>query len=132
MILFNDNDAFQWQLPDGVSVSRDAKSALGKAASIFVLYTTSCAHKFADNDGRSVLSAQDIVSAASHMGFQEFTQQLKVLYQENKREREKLNQKRRERRKQQKQNQQSSSNNNEDQEEENEESGEEEEEEDDD
>ena len=91
------------QLPEGVTVTRDAKSAIGKAASIFVLYATSCAHKFAQQEGHDQVSAQNIVQAADHMGFSEFCPELKTLYQENKRDREKANEKRRERRKQQKQ-----------------------------
>uniref|UniRef100_V5HH94 DNA polymerase epsilon subunit 3 n=1 Tax=Ixodes ricinus TaxID=34613 RepID=V5HH94_IXORI len=34
-------------LPDGVNVSKEARVALSKAASVFVLYATSCANNFA-------------------------------------------------------------------------------------
>jgi DNA polymerase epsilon subunit 3 len=95
------------QLPEEVSISKDARSAIGKAASIFVLYATSCANKYAEQDGKDQVSAQNILQAASHLGFDEFANDLKRLYQENKREKEKANEKRRERRKQQKQSRES-------------------------
>ena len=34
-------------LPDGVNISKEARSAVSRAASVFVLYATSCANNFA-------------------------------------------------------------------------------------
>jgi len=91
-------------LPDGVTVSTDAKSALGKAASIFVLYSTSCAQQLARTENRDNLTPQDVLAATTSMGFQEFGPDLKATYQQNKKDKDKANQRRREKRKQQRQN----------------------------
>ncbi|EHB05329.1 DNA polymerase epsilon subunit 3 [Heterocephalus glaber] len=37
----------QEALPESVSLSKEARSAISRAASVFVLYTTSCANNFA-------------------------------------------------------------------------------------
>ncbi|KAJ8794949.1 hypothetical protein J1605_018536 [Eschrichtius robustus] len=56
-------------LPDGVSNSR--------AASVFVLYTTSCANNFAMKGKRKTLNASDVLSAMEEMEFQRFVTPLK-------------------------------------------------------
>ncbi|EDO37307.1 predicted protein [Nematostella vectensis] len=64
-------------LPDGVSISKEARSAIGKAASVFVLYATSCANNFALSHKRKTLQATDVISALEDMEFEQFIPQLK-------------------------------------------------------
>ncbi|XP_039200886.1 DNA polymerase epsilon subunit 3 [Crotalus tigris] len=59
-------------LPDGVNVSKEARSAISRAASVFVLYATSCANNFARKGKRKTLNAGDVISAMEEMEFQRF------------------------------------------------------------
>ncbi|XP_013420326.1 DNA polymerase epsilon subunit 3-like [Lingula anatina] len=63
-------------LPEGVNISKDARLAISKAASVFVLYTTSCANNFAMKAKRKTLTGQDVISAMSDMEFERFTESL--------------------------------------------------------
>lgn len=85
------------QLP-GVTITPDARSALSKAASMFILYTTSHANRVAGLDNRTNLTPQDVVEAAHYMDFDAFAPELKRVYQKNKKKREEANEKRRQRR----------------------------------
>ncbi|XP_067132227.1 DNA polymerase epsilon subunit 3-like [Centruroides vittatus] len=64
-------------LPDGVNVSKEARAALSKAASVFVLYTTSCANNFAMKAKRKTLLGNDVLSAMEDMEFDRFIEPLK-------------------------------------------------------
>ncbi|CAI5764924.1 DNA polymerase epsilon subunit 3 [Podarcis lilfordi] len=64
-------------LPDGVNISKEARSAISRAASVFVLYATSCANNFAMKGKRKTLNAADVLSAMEEMEFQRFVVPLK-------------------------------------------------------
>jgi len=64
-------------LPDGVNVSKEARSAISRAASVFVLYTTSCANNLAQKQKRKTLTGQDVLSAMEEMEFEQFVEPLK-------------------------------------------------------
>ncbi|XP_061459604.1 DNA polymerase epsilon subunit 3 [Rhineura floridana] len=64
-------------LPDGVNISKEARSAISRAASVFVLYATSCANNFAMKGKRKTLNAGDVLSAIEEMEFQRFVSPLK-------------------------------------------------------
>lgn len=64
-------------LPDGVNVSKEARVAISKAASVFVLYATSCANNFAMKAKRKTLNGQDVLAAMEDMEFQKFLEPLK-------------------------------------------------------
>ncbi|KFP69363.1 PREDICTED: DNA polymerase epsilon subunit 3 [Acanthisitta chloris] len=64
-------------LPDGVNISKEARSAISRAASVFVLYATSCANNFAMKGKRKTLNASDVLSAMEEMEFQRFVGPLK-------------------------------------------------------
>ncbi|KAM9594660.1 DNA polymerase epsilon subunit 3 [Haliaeetus albicilla] len=64
-------------LPDGVNISKEARSAISRAASVFVLYATSCANNFAMKGKRKTLNASDVLSAMEEMEFQRFVAPLK-------------------------------------------------------
>uniref|UniRef100_A0A2R5LHM6 DNA polymerase epsilon subunit 3 n=1 Tax=Ornithodoros turicata TaxID=34597 RepID=A0A2R5LHM6_9ACAR len=63
-------------LPDGVNVSKEARAALAKAASVFVLYATSCANNIAVRGKRKTVTGSDIVSAMGEMEFESFVDSL--------------------------------------------------------
>ncbi|NXF81511.1 DPOE3 polymerase, partial [Sclerurus mexicanus] len=64
-------------LPEGVNISKEARSAISRAASVFVLYATSCANNFAMKGKRKTLNAGDVLSAMEEMEFQRFMVPLK-------------------------------------------------------
>lgn len=64
-------------LPDGVNVSKEARRAISQAASVFVLYATSCANNFAMKAKRKTLNAGDVMSAMEEMEFERFLQPLR-------------------------------------------------------
>ncbi|CAH1787554.1 unnamed protein product [Owenia fusiformis] len=68
-------------LPDGVAVSKDAKLAISKAASVFVLYATSCANNYAMKAKRKTLNAQDVISAMDDMEFSRLIQPMEECLQ---------------------------------------------------
>ncbi|XP_072908295.1 DNA polymerase epsilon subunit 3 [Hemitrygon akajei] len=73
-------------LPDGVNVSKEARSAISRAASVFVLYATSCANNFAMKSKRKTLSASDVLAAMEEMEFDRFITPLKDALEAYKRE----------------------------------------------
>ncbi|KAM9817126.1 DNA polymerase epsilon subunit 3 [Neosynchiropus ocellatus] len=64
-------------LPDGVNVSKEARRAISQAASVFVLYTTSCANNFAMKAKRKTLNAGDVLAAMEEMEFERFLEPLR-------------------------------------------------------
>ena len=65
------------QLPADINVSKEARQAISKAASVFVLYATSCANNFALKGKRKTLAANDIFQAMGDMEFERFVPELK-------------------------------------------------------
>lgn len=63
-------------LPSGVNVSKEARTAISKAASVFVLFATSCANNFALKAKRKTLTGQDVMSAMGDMDFESFVEPL--------------------------------------------------------
>lgn len=64
-------------IPDGVNVSKEARLAISKAASVFVLYATSCSNNFALKGKRKTITATDVLSALEDMEFDQFVEPLK-------------------------------------------------------
>uniref|UniRef100_A0A8C5R5K6 DNA polymerase epsilon subunit 3 n=1 Tax=Leptobrachium leishanense TaxID=445787 RepID=A0A8C5R5K6_9ANUR len=64
-------------LPEGVNISKEARSAISRAASVFVLYATSCANNFAMKGKRKTLNATDVLAAMEEMEFERFLVPLK-------------------------------------------------------
>jgi len=73
-------------LPDGVNISKESKAAISKAASVFVLYCTSCANNFAMQQKRKTLKDVDVFSALEDMDFEIFVPQLKDMLESFKKE----------------------------------------------
>lgn len=66
-------------IPDSVNVGKDARSALSRAASVFVLYVTSQATKEAHKVNRKTLLGQDIIAALEELEFDEFVEPLQEM-----------------------------------------------------
>lgn len=64
-------------IPDGVNVSKEARLAISKAASVFVLYATSCSNNFALKAKRKTIAAKDVLDALEDMEFDQFIDPLK-------------------------------------------------------
>ncbi|AWP01072.1 putative DNA polymerase epsilon subunit 3-like [Scophthalmus maximus] len=73
-------------LPDGVNVSKEARRAISQAASVFVLYATSCANNFAMKAKRKTLNAGDVMSAMEEMEFERFLEPLREALEDDIRE----------------------------------------------
>lgn len=63
-------------IPDGVNVSKEARLAISKAASVFVLYATSCSNNYALKAKRKTIGAQDVLQAMEEMEFEQFVEPL--------------------------------------------------------
>lgn len=56
-------------LPPNVIVSKEAKTALARAASVFILYVSNQATTIATNRNKKTISAQDVLEALSQVDF---------------------------------------------------------------
>ena len=63
-------------LPPSVKVSKEAQAAVAKAASVFVLYATSCANNVALKSHRKTIRGGDVVKAMEDMEFDKFIKPL--------------------------------------------------------
>ncbi|CAH2266956.1 DNA polymerase epsilon subunit 3 [Pararge aegeria] len=64
-------------LPDGVAISKEARTGLAKAASVFVLYVTSAATNIVKNNKRKALTGQDVLEAMADIEFDRFVEPLR-------------------------------------------------------
>lgn len=63
-------------LPDNVIISKDAKNAACRAASIFILQLSIAAAEKAQRSNRDTLDSQDIIKAVTDLGLGEYAPQL--------------------------------------------------------
>uniref|UniRef100_A0A6P7FSF6 DNA polymerase epsilon subunit 3 n=1 Tax=Diabrotica virgifera virgifera TaxID=50390 RepID=A0A6P7FSF6_DIAVI len=70
-------------LPDSVYIGKDARSALSRAASVFVLYVTSQASNEAQNNNRTMLIANDVLKALEELDFENFIEPLEEVLKEH-------------------------------------------------
>ncbi|CAG9824869.1 unnamed protein product [Phaedon cochleariae] len=63
-------------LPDSVNIGKDARSALSRAASVFVLYVTSQASNEAQKVNRKTLVGKDVIKALEELEFENFIEPL--------------------------------------------------------
>ncbi|XP_076636233.1 DNA polymerase epsilon subunit 3 Chrac-14 [Colletes latitarsis] len=59
-------------LPEGVTIAKDARTAVAKASSIFILYLTSSANIIAKKGNRKMISGQDVIQAMTDIDFDQF------------------------------------------------------------
>ncbi|KAG5899789.1 hypothetical protein JTB14_006124 [Gonioctena quinquepunctata] len=69
-------------LPDSVNIGKDARSALSRAASVFVLYVTSQASNEAQKNSRKTLIGKDVIKALEELEFETFIQPLEEALKE--------------------------------------------------
>ena len=63
-------------LPPNCKVSKEAQAAVAKAASVFVLYATSCANNVALKSHRKTIHGNDVIKAMDDMEFEKFIKPL--------------------------------------------------------
>ncbi|CAG9828534.1 unnamed protein product [Diabrotica balteata] len=71
-------------LPESVNIGKDARSALSRAASVFVLYVTSQASNEAQKNNRKTLIASDVLKALQELEFENFVEPLEEILKEYK------------------------------------------------
>ncbi|CAH0547479.1 unnamed protein product [Brassicogethes aeneus] len=69
-------------IPENVNIGKDARSALSRAASVFILYVTSQASKEAQKANRKTLIGQDVIAALEELEFEDFIDPLQDLLKE--------------------------------------------------
>ncbi|KAL1117471.1 hypothetical protein AAG570_004796 [Ranatra chinensis] len=70
-------------LPEGVSVAKEARTAVARAASVFVLYLTSSANSAAVQSSRKTIAANDVFKALEETNFEFFVAPLKEALEGN-------------------------------------------------
>lgn len=63
-------------LPEGVNIAKEARTAIGRAASVFVLFVTSSANNVAVKNNKKTISAQDVLQAIVDTEFENFSEPL--------------------------------------------------------
>ncbi|KAK7870965.1 hypothetical protein R5R35_012176 [Gryllus longicercus] len=64
-------------LPENVSIGKEARTALAKAASVFVLYITSASNALATKNNRKTINGLDVIEAMHETDFHMFVEHLK-------------------------------------------------------
>ena len=59
-------------LPPNVMVTKDARAAFTRAASIFIFYLTHCANDFSRESKRQTIYLQDVKNALRELDFEDF------------------------------------------------------------
>lgn len=68
-------------LPEGTIVSKEARTAIARAASVFVLYLTSSANNVAIKGKRKTISGEDVFQAVVDTEFEMFEEPLREAYE---------------------------------------------------
>ncbi|KAG8195383.1 hypothetical protein JTE90_001399 [Oedothorax gibbosus] len=64
-------------VPDGINISKEARSAVGRAASVFVLYATACASQVLVTTQRKTLNVNDVYTALEDMLYDDMIDPIK-------------------------------------------------------
>lgn len=64
-------------LPEGISIAKEARSAIGRAASIFVIYLTSQTAVHAKKQNHKSLSSDNVLDALEEIEFESFVEPLR-------------------------------------------------------
>ncbi|XP_015125919.1 DNA polymerase epsilon subunit 3 [Diachasma alloeum] len=89
-------------LPDGVTVGKEARVAVAKAASIFILYLTTAANTIAKKGNRKTISGPDVLQAMEDIEFDRFIEPLREAlenFKKSQREKKDANSKKKQQRK---------------------------------
>lgn len=68
-------------LPDGTIVSKEARTAIARAASVFVLYLTSSSNNVAFKNKKKTISGDDVFQAVIDTEFEMFEEPLKEAFE---------------------------------------------------
>ncbi|KAL5285966.1 Chrac-14 family protein [Megaselia abdita] len=71
-------------LPSNASVSKEARQAIARAASVFIIFLTSTSTAIARNGNHKTISGQNILDALEQMEFEGFLDPLKEFMKINK------------------------------------------------
>lgn len=63
-------------IPENINLSKDAKTALARAAAVFVLYVSTHASQEAKKAHRKTMIGQDVIDALENLEFDEFIEPL--------------------------------------------------------
>lgn len=64
-------------LPDGISIAKEARSAIARAASIFVIYLTSQTAVHAKKQNHKSLSSDNVIDALEEIEFENFVEPMR-------------------------------------------------------
>lgn len=64
-------------LPEGISISKEVRRAMTRAAAVYVIYLTSTCTKFAHNQNHKTISAMNIYEALKEVEMEHFIEPLK-------------------------------------------------------
>lgn len=70
-------------LPPGASVSKEARNALTRASSVFILFLTSSSTEAAHEKKHKTISAQHVLTALQEIDFENFVEPLKQQLESN-------------------------------------------------
>lgn len=59
-------------IPENVNVGKEAKTAIAKAASVFVLFLSSASNQIAVLNNRKTINANDVLEGIKSTGFEQF------------------------------------------------------------
>lgn len=65
-------------LPDGISISKEAKTCLSRSASVFVLYLTATAVSECKKENHKTMTAKNVLDALEEIDFENFIEPLKA------------------------------------------------------
>ncbi|BFF93299.1 DNA polymerase epsilon subunit 3 [Drosophila madeirensis] len=63
-------------LPDGASVSKEARAAIARAASVFAIFVTSSSTALAHKQNHKTITAKDIMQTLTELDFESFVPSL--------------------------------------------------------
>lgn len=63
-------------IPESINIGKEARTALARAAAVFVLFISTHASQEAQKANRKTLIGQDVIDALSNLEFEEFIEPL--------------------------------------------------------
>uniref|UniRef100_T1HLF8 DNA polymerase epsilon subunit 3 n=1 Tax=Rhodnius prolixus TaxID=13249 RepID=T1HLF8_RHOPR len=69
-------------LPDGINVSKEARTAIARATSIYILFITSTANNVATQASRKIISTNDVFKALEEKEFSSFVKPIQETLEE--------------------------------------------------
>ncbi|KAI3382652.1 hypothetical protein SNEBB_005395 [Seison nebaliae] len=70
------NKLLKQSVPEGINISKDARTAINRSAAVFVMQCASFANMNANNKNRSTVQPDDIKEAAKELGYGQYIDEL--------------------------------------------------------